>query len=576
MSVQRVGVAGVGPWLPLVEATGLFARDGRIMSNLDAQQWRTMLDYLRVRHATICRQWFEHLKPMGMASGMLQIHTPTPIQQQYLQSKCREQFNEAAQAATGALVAVQFIHHDQDHHSGSGSARSNGTSTDGSTTHASTNPAASPPATSPTGSESGHLANGTDPSLDSSPTKGFTGHGHGGSDHPGASQGDPSWDPPASQTSRLRLVSDPYAAATQQSPRLGRAGTSGRPLQLAEQIVLSPDYSFDNFITGPNNRLAHAAAVAVANQPGTAYNPLFIHGGVGLGKTHLLQAICQTVMTEQRDLRIYYVSCETFINQFLECVQSGQMSEFRQLYRLVDLLVIDDIHFLANRERTQEEFFHTFNELYQQKKQIVLSSDSPPSEIPDLEERLVSRFQWGLVANVSKPDLETRVAIIRAKARLRGIELPQEVISLIATKIDTNARELEGALTTVQGYAALQDRDITIGLAHEALGDPSHESRSSQVTLQHIIDTVTDFYSVKLSDLQSRRRHKSVTGPRQVCMWLARKETRFSLEEIGGYFGGRDHTTVMHSIRTVEDRIDQEPTFAREVRMLDQKLEQHA
>ena len=338
------------------------------------------------------------------------------------------------------------------------------------------------------------------------------------------------------------------------------------------ELVISPDNSFDQFVVGPGNQMAHAASIAVANRPGTAYNPLFIHGGVGLGKTHLLQAICQLLLQSRPDSHICYLSCDQFMNQFLDCVQAGNMNDFRHRYRHVDLLVIDDIHFLTNRERTQEEFFHTFNELYHRQRQIVLSSDSPPSEIPALEERLVSRFKWGLVAAVSKPCYETRVAIVRAKTRLRGLEMPDEVICYIARKIDSNARELEGAITSIQGHVSLSDRAIDMDLAREALGDPVAEVRQAQVTLQRIIDIVTRFYGVKLSDLQSKRRHKSVTEPRQLCMWLTRKRTRFSLEDIGGYFGGRDHTTVMHSIRTIDDRMEQDAAFAAQVDVLDHRI----
>lgn len=335
-----------------------------------------------------------------------------------------------------------------------------------------------------------------------------------------------------------------------------------------DQIVLSPDYSFDNFVTGPENRLAHAAAVAVANQPGTAYNPLFIHGGVGLGKTHLLQAICQTVLQRDPNCTICYFSCDAFVNQFMDSVQRGEMSAFRHRYRDADLLLLDDIHFLANRERTQEEFFHTFNALFQSKRQIVLSSDSAPLEIPQLEERLVSRFQSGMVAPIAKPSYETRVAIVRAKSALRAMELPDEVACYIAAKVDSNARELEGAINTVQGSAVLQDVAITLGLAREALGESALGTRPSQVTLHHITDAVTAFYNVKLSDLQSKRRQKSIAAPRQLSMYLARHHTGFSLEEIGGHFGGRDHTTVMHAVRVVTDRIAADPDYARHVDVL--------
>jgi len=347
-----------------------------------------------------------------------------------------------------------------------------------------------------------------------------------------------------------------------------RADDDTNPL---DQTVISPDYSFDTFITGPENALAHSAAVAVTNQPGTTYNPLFIHGGVGLGKTHLLQAICQRLLEKYPTMRICYLSCDAFVNQFLDCVQQGQMSQFRHQYRHVDLLVIDDIHFLANRERTQEEFFHTFNELHQVKHQIVLSSDSPPHEIPQLEDRLVSRFQSGMVAPVTKPHFETRVAIVRAKARVRGLELLDDVISYIATRIDSNARELEGAVTTLQGHAAIHQGPIDLALAQQVLGEPDASS-TSQATLEHVIDAVTGYYNVRLSDLQSKRRHKSITAPRQVCMWLARRHTRFSLEEIGGYFGGRDHTTVMHAIRIVDQRISDDPELNRNIEYLNAQI----
>lgn len=455
------------------------------MTRLDSAQWQRLMDYLRENHGPICRQWFEELEPVGMDSGWLEIQTATNVQQNYLQNKCLDPFNEAAQHATGALVGVKFV---------SESTRS------------------------------------------SKPV--------------GAAVGGPAVPRP---------VPD-YMVGEHD----------------VDQMVLSPDYSFDNFISGPNNRLAYAAAVAVADQPGTAYNPLFIHGGVGLGKTHLLQAICQKILNANPDYQILYVSCDAFMNQFFECVRSGKMSEFHQRYRHVDMLVIDDIHFLADKERSQEEFFHTFNELYQHNKQIVLSSDAAPNEIPKLEERLISRFNWGLVAQVGKPCFETRIAILKAKAQLRSVEVPDEVIELIASRIDTNARELEGAITNLIAHAKLQNLPIGIDLAREMLGAEAPAPRNNQVTLQAIIDAVTSFYNVKLQDLQSRRRHKSITEPRQICMWLARKNTRFSLEEIGGYFGGRDHTTVMHSIKTVDGRSETDPVYAAQVQQLNEQIKQQA
>jgi len=341
----------------------------------------------------------------------------------------------------------------------------------------------------------------------------------------------------------------------------------------ADQIAISPDYSFGNFVIGPGNRLAHAAALAVAKQPGQAYNPLFVHGGVGLGKTHLLQAACQHLMAADPDIRICYLSCDSFINHFMEAVQNGLMHDFRHRYRHVDVLVIDDIHFLSSRERTQEEFFHTFNTLHQARKQIILSSDAPPSEIPDLEERLVSRFSWGLVARIDKPCYETRVAIVKKKAAIRGLRLPDDVICYIAARIESNTRELEGAITKVQSLAMFNDSGVDLPLARQALGDEDAPAAGSHVSIQTIIDAVTDFFDVKLSDLQSKRRHRSITIPRQICMYLARQRTNHSLEEIGGYFGGRDHTTVMHAIRSIGDKIDDDPGFASQINRLDQTLQ---
>ena len=255
----------------------------------------------------------------------------------------------------------------------------------------------------------------------------------------------------------------------------------------------------------------------------------------------------------------------------MECVQAGDMSEFRNRYRHVDVLVIDDIHFLARRDRTQEEFFHTFNTLFQAGRQIILSSDAPPNEIPDLEDRLVSRFNSGLVARVDRPCYETRIAIVAKKAKLRGITLPDDVIAYIARKIETNTRELEGAITKIQGYAMLNGGKYDLDLARTALGDIIPPSERT-VTIQQIIEQVTRFYNVRLSDLQSKRRHKSVTLPRQVCMYIARQKTRYSLEEIGGYFGGRDHTTVLHAIRAITDYRSTDPTFASHVERIEAAL----
>ena len=339
-----------------------------------------------------------------------------------------------------------------------------------------------------------------------------------------------------------------------------------------DRILLSPDYVFETFVVGPNNRLAHAAAQAVAQKPGRAYNPYFVHGGVGLGKTHLLQAVCQDMLRRDPSVRITYISCSTFMDVFHEAVRAGRMQEFRHRFRTADMLVIDDIHFLSKHEQTQEEFFHTFNALYQAGKQVVLSSDAAPSEIPDLEERLVSRFNCGLVARIDRPPYETRVAILKAKAALHELALPDDVPAYVAARVDSNIRELEGALTRLRGLAMATGAPISLDLAKQAVADgrPVDAAGSPvQPSIQQIIEAVTQYYDIKLSDLMSKRRHKSVALPRQVCMWLARKHTRFSLEEIGGYFGGRDHTTVMHAVRTVGERRQKDIALSSDVERIE-------
>jgi chromosomal replication initiator protein len=346
------------------------------------------------------------------------------------------------------------------------------------------------------------------------------------------------------------------------SPRPADPSKHNWPVRLVtpDRPRLNPQYTFENFVTGPCNRMAHAAALAVGDLPGRAYNPLFVHASVGLGKSHLIQAICHKIIVNRPDVTMMYVSCEDFVNQFIAAIESGQIEEFRYRFRYLDVLVIDDIHFLADKDRTQEEFFHTFNTLYQSQKQVVLSSDSPPHEIPRLEERLVSRFKWGLVVRIDRPSFETRVAIIQKKARLRGLEMPDDVVQYIATVVDTNNRELEGAVIRVLGYASLCNRAVGMDLAKEALRDLV-ASPSRSISIQDIADAVLRRYNSRLSDLQSKRRSQSVALPRQMCMYLARRLTSRSLEEIGAFFGGRDHTTVLHAERKIRQMVERDPTF---------------
>jgi chromosomal replication initiator protein len=377
-----------------------------------------------------------------------------------------------------------------------------------------------------------------------------------------------------SVTSRLlgvRFVGD-ESEETQPSARLVSGDSVALGAAPEEDMLISPDYNFDSFVIGPGNRLAHAAATAVSSRPGQAYNPLFIHGGVGLGKTHLLQSICQTAMRLHGSMKIYYVSCNGFMTQFLDAVQAGEMSLFRNKFRAFDMLVIDDIHDLSKRDQTQEEFFHTFNTLFQSGKQIVLSSDAPPGEIPYLEERLISRFGCGLVASVDPPGFETRVAILTQKAKMRGVELSDDVASYVASQLDANIRQLEGAITKLQGVAMLDRVEITLALAKQVIGGQAVSEQVKNTSIQDILDCISGFYDIKLTDLLSKKRHKSITVPRQVGMWLSRKHTRFSLEEIGGYFGGRDHTTVMHAIKSIDTKRGADGFFQREITVIEAQL----
>ena len=337
-------------------------------------------------------------------------------------------------------------------------------------------------------------------------------------------------------------------------------------------LALLPDYSFEHFVIGPGNRLAHAGARAVADNPGKAYNPFFVHGDVGLGKTHLLQAICLDLIERRPGFKIFYTSCEHFTSRFIENVKAGRMAEFHQQFRDVDALVIDDIHFLAKRDRTQEEFFHTFNALYQSDKQIILSSDAPPEDIPHLESRLVSRFKWGLVASVEPPTFETRVEIIKEKGRLRGLELEAGVAEFVAGREQRNIRELEGDLTSLQARALMEKVPlITLPIAREALGEKIRVA-DVPVTVEQIIQHVTDYFGVRTADLQSKKRARSITVPRQVGMYLARQHTRHSLEEIGGYFGGRDHTTVLHAVRKIETEAMTDASLGDSVQAIELRL----
>ena len=320
----------------------------------------------------------------------------------------------------------------------------------------------------------------------------------------------------------------------------------------AAAVGLIPRYTFDSFVVGSSNQFAHAAARAVAEAPSRSYNPLFVYGGVGLGKTHLMHAIGQYVLRHGQNLKLTYISSERFMNEMINAVRFDGILDFRERYRSVDVLLVDDIQFIAGKEGTQTEFFHTFNALYDSQKQIVISSDCPPHEIPSLEERLRSRFEWGLIADIQPPDLETKIAILKKKAESEAVPLPDNVALFIADKIKSNIRELEGSLIRLIAFASLTGAEISVPLAQDVLKNVlAHDDRA--VTIEIIQKFVADYYQLKLSDLKSRNNSKSIAKPRQIAMYLCKRLTKASLPEIGKSFGGKHHSTVIHSVRKVED-----------------------
>jgi chromosomal replication initiator protein len=316
--------------------------------------------------------------------------------------------------------------------------------------------------------------------------------------------------------------------------------------------TLNPKYMFDSFVVGSSNQFAHAAALAVAERPSKAYNPLFMYGGVGLGKTHLMHAIGQEIKRRNRSLRLTYISTEKFTNDLISAIRYDKLLSFRERYRNNDVLLIDDIQFIAAKERTQEEFFHTFNALYDNHKQLVFSADCPPRDIPTLEERLHSRFEWGLIADIQPPDLETKIAILTKKAERHNIILPDNVALYIASKIKSNIRELEGALVRLVAFASLHETEITLALAQDTLSEILHTDEKA-ITIEMIQKTIADYYGMRVQDLKARNNSKSVALPRQICMYLCKKITGMSLPQIGREFGNKHHTTVLHSINKIEE-----------------------
>ncbi|PRO64340.1 chromosomal replication initiator protein DnaA [Alkalicoccus urumqiensis] len=339
--------------------------------------------------------------------------------------------------------------------------------------------------------------------------------------------------------------------------------------------MLNPKYTFDTFVIGSGNRFAHAASLAVAEAPAKAYNPLFIYGGVGLGKTHLMHAIGHYVIDHNPGAKVVYLSSEKFTNEFINSIRDNKAVHFRNKYRSVDVLLIDDIQFLAGKEQTQEEFFHTFNALHEERKQIVISSDRPPKEIPTLEDRLRSRFEWGLITDITPPDLETRIAILRKKAKAENLDIPNEVMLYIANQIDTNIRELEGALIRVVAYSSLINQEMNADLAAVALKDIIPNAAQREITIDDIQSAVAQAYGVRVEDLKAKKRTKTVAYPRQIAMYLSREMTDFSLPKIGDVFGKRDHTTVIHAHEKISKLLREDQELKKEIDDITGQLRNH-
>lgn len=335
---------------------------------------------------------------------------------------------------------------------------------------------------------------------------------------------------------------------------------------------LNPRYVFDSFVVGNSNRMAHAAALAVAEAPARAYNPLFLYGGVGLGKTHLMHSIAHFILDQNPNAKVIYASSEKFTNELINSIRDDKNESFRNKYRNIDVLLIDDIQFIAGKERTQEEFFHTFNELHEANKQIIISSDRPPKEIQTLEDRLRSRFEWGLIADIQSPDLETRIAILRKKAEIESLSVPEDVLLFIAKTVISNIRELEGALNRILAFSSLTNKPITVELANEALKDLISKDKPKVITAEYIQETVANYFHLKPEDLQSSKRTRNIAYPRQIAMYLCRKLTDLSLPKIGEKFGGRDHTTIIHGFEKISRELQTDIELTQVLNELEAKI----
>ncbi len=383
----------------------------------------------------------------------------------------------------------------------------------------------------------------------------------------------------ASQLTKKQITAKIVTGKDTERTKPARQGQPSRPTipfsrrkLFVRELKLNPKYTFDTFVVGSSNRFAHAASIAVAQSPAKAYNPLFMYGGVGLGKTHLMQAIGHYNLNNYGDVNVIYISSEKFTNQLIDAIQNRTTIKFRNKYRNVDVLLIDDVHFLGGKEQTQEEFFHTFNTLYDAHKQIVLSSDRPPKEIPNLEDRLVSRFEWGLVTDLQPPNMETRIAILRKKAEQGGVSLPDDIFFYVASNIKSNVRKLEGALSRLTAYISLMKTPLNLEIAEAILSDMISSEESKKITLEDIQKKVAEYFDIRVSDMMSKKRPHSIVFPRQIAMYLSRTIVGSSLPEIGDAFGGRDHTTVLHATKTIKTRLEKDEGLRKIVSHIERKL----
>ena len=480
------------------------------------QIWASIADAIKPQVSSdTFQRWFAAIDLVRADEQEMTLRVPNTIHQLWIESNYMPLVQSAVMTVLGAPRQMKFVFAENDAAS------------------------ADRPATAPAPHADG-VAAGTD---------GGAARMNGGNGSYGASTGD-----------GRAPASDPAATS---APEAGEQNSAG----------MNPRNVFDTFVVGNNNQYAQAASKAVAETPAKTYNPLFLYGGVGLGKTHLMQAIGQAMLTKKKNLKVVYISSERFTNEFIDAIQHSTLVKFRKKYRLADVLLIDDIQFLAGKERSQEEFFHTFNVLFDGHKQIVLSSDRPPSEIANLEHRLVSRFEWGLTAELQPPDIETRLAILRKKAEAMQIKLAPEIYDFLAKRIRTNVRRLEGALMRVASFASLSGKALTQEHVEHLLKDILQEEARRTVTVDQIQRRVAEHYDIRLADMTSKRRPANIAFPRQVAMYLARELTKSSLNEIGDAFGGRDHGTVLHAHRLVKQRIKDEEKTRQVVSLLDSELQ---